>query len=1173
MLRFIIGRSGTGKTRQCLEEIAAAVRGNPQANCIYLVPEQASFYAEKGLLKYSPRGGVIQAQVLSFQRLAWRILQETGGGTAPVLDEVGKALILKHILDKNKKSFKTFAGVMKRPGFLEQLVRTLAEMKSYRVTPEMLTNCLQEEEESLNEELAEKLTEFVFIYQSFEAYIAKAYLDTDDNLQRLAANLHQASFLKNAQVWLDGFHGFTPQEFAVIRELLLNCAEVNITLCLAQEHLRVKLPETHLFFQPWETYQRLLEIAAEIQCPLAEVLVLPEPRCRRFQEKEALAFLEESFYRQLPPYQGETGALKLRTAVNCQEEVEAAAREILFLCREKGLRYQDIAVLLRDFANYENLISNIFRDYAIPFFLDMKKPVRHHPLPDLIQGVLEVVQGGWNYEPLFRCLKTDFFPVSRRETDLLENYCLAHGIKGRRWTDGRAWQLKKGQLFIEQKLLQRVNKAREKVIGILLPLQQTLQAAVTGREFSEAIFAFLESIAVAEKLAYWSKKAEEKGELEEARIHLQVWNKILELLDCVVEVLGKQEMSLQEFSQVITGGLETLELGLIPPGLDQVLVGAVDRSRSPDLKAVIILGVNEGIFPARVSESGLFSDEERILLQASQINLAPTTEKRLYAEQFLIYKALTTGSHYLTLSYALADSEGKALTPSSLIKRVRETFPGAEINLQPEQERAMEKVSFPYPTFSHLALALRQAVDSKPVHPLWWQVYNWYLSREEWSESLKKIVTGLFEQQEAVKLPPVLVKKLYGETLRGSISRLEKFRACPFSHFLSYGLKLQERAEYKVGAPDLGRFFHLGLEKFYGYLQINNLVWGKLTKEQMEEIVERIVDDLVPYLQNEVLLSTARYRYLTGKLKRILLRAVIVLGEHERRGTFRPLGMEVSFGENGKLPGLGFTLNDGTKIFLQGRIDRVDAARGEQGWYLRVIDYKSGMASLSLVEIYYGLKLQLLTYLDVVLTHTAQLLEEKVCTEGECGHSAFSSDREFSQEDIVKGVAEEEMSGNVFPGGVFYFPIKDPLIAAKGPLTEEEIEKRIFSELKMKGYLLQDTQVVKLMDEEITGHSDLLPVALTRGGEFYKNIQSVLPQEKFALLCRHVEKVLCTIGSEIMSGNITIEPYCYKGKVPCTYCPYTAVCRFDPTVPGHAYQVLKERAPEEIWQEIEQKEG
>lgn len=1198
MLRLIIGRSGAGKTRQCLAEIATKEQADARTNCIYLVPEQGSFHAEKSLLKYVQKGatasGTFRAQVLSFQRLAWRVLQETGGGLATPLDDLGKALLLKHIIEKNKAHFKVFARVMDRPGFLEQLVRTLSEMKIYQISPEQLASLCGETEEDMLVGLEGKLAEFTFIYQQFEAYITERYLDIDDNLELLTARLHKAVFLCKAEVWIDGFDGFTPQEYAVIRELMLHCPAVNITLCLAKEHLRQKLPETHVFFQPWDTYQHLRGLAAEIGCAVGETVLLPEPQERRFAGAGSghLALLEESFLGSVAPVAGPVEGIRLRAAANRRAEVEEAAAEILALCRDKGLRYQDIAVLLRDFTNYEDLLANVFRDYEIPYFLDMKKPVRHHPLPDLIQAVLEVVQGGWRYEPLFRALKTDLLGISRQETALLENYCLAHGLKGSRWTDGKPWEYRSGfrwdegkdeqrESILEEKLLRQVNRARTKVVAMLLPFQQALQAAQTGRAFSEALFVFLTRMEVAETLERWSNKAETEGELEEARLHLAVWQKILDLLDSLVGVLGEQEMTLAEFTQVVTGGLETLELGLIPPGLDQVLVGSVDRSRHPDLKAVLILGVNEGIFPARAVENGLFSDEEKLFFQERQIKMAPTTEKKLYAEQFLIYRALTAAKQYLTLSFAMADAEGKALAPSPLLKRIEELFPGVTVNFvsaeknsgdgnnsdgQSDLLMAEELVTCPRPTLSRLAVELRQAVAGQRIDPGWWEVYNWYLGKEEWAESLARIVQGLFYRLEEARLPYDLVKSLYGAAgiLRTSVSRLEKFQACPFAHFLTYGLKLRERAEFQAGAPDLGQFFHAGLEQFYYLLRERGLRWGELTKQEMKRLVDEIVEQLVPLLQNEVLLSTARSRYLVGKLKRILWRAVVVLGEHERQGTFRPVGMEIGFGEKGQLPGLTFTLADGTKILLRGRIDRVDAAQDERGTYLRVIDYKSGTASLSLPEIYYGLKLQLLTYLDVVLTHAASLLsggadstagQEQVAATGNVRSSGPAPGQSSAPETVL-------------PGGVLYFSLKDPLIAAKGPLTEEEIEKKILASLKMKGYLLQDERVVRLMDQNMQGRSLLLPVALTKDGDFYKNAQNILSREKFDVLCRQVEKQLCTIGDGIMAGKAAIHPSRCNGKIPCGYCAYAAVCRFDLSVPGYTFRLLPEKEPAELWEEM-----
>lgn len=1134
-LRFIIGRAGKGKTRQCLAEIAQKLQAKQEGPLILLVPEQATFHMEKTLLEYCGLEGTMQAQVLSFKRLAWRVLQETGGGSDPVITETGKALILRRLLEKNRPNIRAFARVIESPGFLRNLMEVIGEFKLYNIPVDKLAECLGKLEDG---DLYGKIADLILIYQEYEAYLANRYLDTEDFLHKLAQKLPLSAFLTKAEVWLDGFNGFTPQEYEVIRQLLFKVPQVHITLCLDLTQEAGEREETHLLYPVWETYRKLQKISREAGCPSQDVLVV-DGECHRFSGRKELAFLEESFFQDNPVYQGTSSGLKVVAAANRRAELEGVAREILTLCRDRGYQFQDMAVLFRDYSPYERLLPTVFADYKIPYFLDKKRPLSHHPLLDLLQGALEVLEYGWNYEPLFRYLKTDLVSLSRQEVDLLENYCLAHGIRGSRWIDGKPWryvrrytlQEEAGEVSgAEEKTLRRINRAREKAVSALFRLEQKTKTTDNVRAYALGVYELLEDLGVPEKMQYWSSKAEREGKLEEAQIHHQIWLKTVELLEQLAEVLGSQEMNLGEFSRLVKSGLESIELGLIPPGLDQVLVGTVDRSRNPNMKAVFILGVNEGVFPAGAAEEGLFSDAQRKALAALEIELAPTSEKRLFSEQFLVYQALTRASDFLYVSYPLADEEGRALKPSYLPGYLMKVFPEG---LTAEEEDEKDLLAHPLPVLGLLASRLRQAAEGIPVSPLWWEVYNWYLKGEEWQRPLKLIMAGLFEKYQAETLPPRLVKKLYGSRLLVSVSKLEKFRACPFSYFLNYGLKLKEREEYKLKPPDLGQFLHAALENIYAVLQQKGLNLCDLNQKQLAEVVEEIVEGLVPQLQNELLLSTSRYRYLTRKLKRTVLRAASVLREHEVRGTFRPVGLEISFGEKGKLPGLQFKLNNGSVIVLQGRIDRVDSAQGQKGFYLRVIDYKSGNPGLSLWEIYYGLKLQLLAYLDVVLTH-------------------------------IPG----QISKEALPGGVLYFKIRDPLISNDGPLAPEELEKKILQNLKMNGYVLKDTEAVSLMDKEIDGYSALVPVALKKDGQFYQNSENLLTLEEFEKLKNHLEKVVTEIGEEILSGCVAVHPYYYKGKSPCRYCVYKPVCRFDTAIPGQTYRNLPEREAGEVWYEI-----
>ncbi|MCR4441671.1 MAG: helicase-exonuclease AddAB subunit AddB [Peptococcaceae bacterium] len=1151
-LRFIIGRAGSGKTRQCLAEIKQHQQQKPEKPLVYLVPEQATFHMEKNLLEFCGLDGTMQVHVLSFQRLAWRVLQETGGGIYPVLDKVGKALILRRILEKNRKQMKAFARVMDTPGFLEKLAEVMAEFKAYNTTPGKFVSCLESLAGPKEDALRGRLEDLVLVYSEYEDYLANKYLDTEDLLRKLARKVPLSVFLDGAGIWLDGFHGFTPQEYKVIREILLKTSGVSITLCLDREHLNKSLTETDTFYPPWETWRKLVEISRETGCR-EEYLFLDYGMAHRFSRREELAHLEKSFFEAVAPFAGEAAGLKLTAAANRRAELEGTAQRILNLCREKGLRFQDIAVLFRDISPYESLLPAVFNDYGIPYFLDKKRPLRHHPLLDLLEGALEVVESGWNHEPLFRCLKTDLLPVSRREVDLLENYCLSHGIRGSRWTDGKPWgymrrctleeeyrQEEAGTASEEETELKRINRAREKAIPALGRLEAGLRKARTARDFAVSIYNLLEELAAACKLQYWSRKAEEEGELEEAQLHSQVWQKVMELLEQFVQVLGEQEINVREFSRVLKSGLESIELGLIPPRLDQVLVGTLDRSRNPDLKAVFVLGANEGVLPKRISEEGFFSDDEKEILGKMRVELAPTSEKRLFAEQFLVYLALTRASDFLQVSFPASDEEGRALSPSFLFEHLGRIFPSArESNGWPGgqakevTDMALDCLVNPRPVMGCLGANLRRAADGEPVEPLWWDVYNWFLNEKEWQKPLALVVNGLSQANREERLPLPLVRRLYGSSLLTSISRLERFKACPFSYFLNYGLKLKEREEYKLKALDLGRFFHAAIERAYRRLEGEGLDLAGLDEHRLSGLVESTVDEIVPQLQNELLLSTSRYRFLTRKFRRTVTRALRVLREHELRGTFRPVGLEMSFGPEGRLPGLRLKLASGGTIVLQGRIDRVDAARGENGYYLRVIDYKSGNPTLSLMEIFYGLKIQLVAYLDVVMTHARELIGEEA-----------------------------------LPAGVFYFTIQDPIVAGDKPLERGEIESRILKELRMKGYLLKDPQAIMLMDSSINGRSELIPAAMKKNGELYKDSGCLLTRDEFSSLRLHVENLLTEIGEEIMAGEISIQPYRYKGSSPCAYCSYQAVCRFDPAVAGETYRVLPVREPGEIWREL-----
>ncbi|ABZ85506.1 ATP-dependent nuclease subunit b [Heliomicrobium modesticaldum Ice1] len=1209
-LRFILGRAGTGKSRACLDEIAQELKGSPQGPpLLFLVPEQATFQTERALATMPGLGGTIRAQVFSFRRLAYRVLQEVGGSARIPIGDLGKRMILRNLLEKHKDELRLFHRSAGQPGFADALAGALSELKLYNIDATSLDRCQTEVIERQGAGLlADKLHDLALLYGALKTFLEGKYTDPDDYLHLLAQRIPGSVMLRDAEVWVDGFAGFTPQELSVLAALMSACRRVNVALCLDPTELDEPCDLDDPFFRTRETQAKLLQLAFDRGIVIEKALHLvpaPGQSAPRFQHPE-LQHLESFYFRRpAPPWLGGTQSLFVCAAANRRSEVEGAAREIIRLCRDQGYRWRDVAVLLRDLESYYDSIESVFSDFGIPLFIDSKRPAPHHPLVELIRSALEAVLRDWAYEPVFRYLKTDLVPLSRGETDRLENYVLAHGIRGRRWRDREPWLFRRRLTlgedalseFSDQELaeLAEINGARDRARAALASFHKAVVGAKAVRPITAALYQLLVDLKAPEQISCWIAEAEAAGRIEEAHAHRQVWAAVIDLFDQIVESLGETPLDLATYAVVMEAGLDSLKLSLIPPELDQVFVGSLDRSRCPGIRAAFVLGVSEGVLPARPKDDGIFDDKERERIYAlTGLELAPGSRRRLFDEEYHIYVALTRASERCYLSYPLADAEGRAQLPSSVIARVRELFPQVTERtwlLEPgslptgaglsgsafagaataetaamaqtalaarttkeaamsavERELAEEYIVHPARSLSYLIPSLREALARRPVPLVWWAVYSWLAERPAWRELLARVLSGLWHKNREQDLPKPVSRRLFGDPLRASVSRIERFLACPFSHFISHGLRLKERRIFRLAAPDLGEFFHAALKQFGERLRRDRLDWGALPREELFRLTGEVVSDLAPQLQNEILLSTARHRYLTGRLQQTLSRAVIVLGEHARRGQFRPLALEVGFGPEELLPPVQVPLTGGRWMDLVGRIDRIDGFFvGDASW-LRVIDYKSNRANLKLADIAHGLKLQLLAYLDVALRHGNRLLQG--CALGEDRPSSLSA------------------ATACHPGGMLYFGICDPLLSTGGPLTRDEAERAILKEAKMCGHVLADPAVVAAMDGQTRqGYSPLIPVGLKKEGGFY-SASSVLTMEQFALLRQYLQSIVARVGEAILDGLVSIRPHRRDDRLACSFCPYKSVCQFDLLLQDNDYRLLIDDPPEKIWEKI-----
>ncbi|PLS18794.1 helicase-exonuclease AddAB subunit AddB [Bacillus sp. M6-12] len=1154
-LQFLLGKSGTGKTTVILDEIREKLFENPEGNpIIYIVPEQMTFLSEHKLLATPGLSGMIRSQVLSFTRLAWKVLQEVGGMNRIHLDSTGVSMLIRKIMNEKKGDLKLFARSSEKQGFLAQMEEMLTEFKRYCVKPEEIRTFLTQNES--DGALGDKLHDLEIIYQAFEDELAGKYLDSEDYFRLLVEKIPHSSFISSAEVYIDGFYSLTPQELLIVEELLKHCKSVKVALTLDKPFRHMPPDSLHLFRQTGHTYYSIFNAALSLGVEVGEDIVLDRPL--RFTEAPSLVHLEENFnVRPLLEFEGKT-EVSVSQAVNRRAEVEGTARAVLNLVRDQNIRFQDIAILLRNGEAYHDIIQTIFRDYKIPHYIDSKRTMLNHPLIELIRSVLEILVTNWRYEPVFRAIKTELlFPISRSSgkmrvaVDRMENYVLSRGLKGSQWTSKDRWTYKRirgiefedrVQTDREKEIENELNELKNLFTEPIIRLSKRLKRSVNGRAFCEALYVFLEELHIPEKLEKMKLEAEDSGDLLLAREHEQAWDSVCGLLDQFVEILGEEALTIQQFTSVLDAGMETMKFSLIPPAIDQVIVANIDLSRLDDVKAVFVIGLTEGVLPAKLSADGIFSDSDREYLDSRGMEVAPSSKTKLLDEEFTAYKAFMTGSQTLCLSFPLADEEGKSLLASSYIKRVKEVLPnvqeGTYLN-DPSDLSPEEQTSFAANhdvALSYLTAQLQLKKRNYPIHPLWWDVYNAYIKNPAVSGMAQRVLSSLFYQNTAKKLKHDTSKKLYGENILASVSRMEMFNSCAFAHFAAHGLKLRERKIFRLDAPDIGDMFHAALKVIAEHLNANSIQWSSLTKEQCVQLAKGAVDTLAPKLQNQILLSTNRHHYLKRKLENVIARASLVLSEHARLSGFAPIGLELGFGMDGKLPPLSFQLKDGTKMELIGRIDRVDKAEEQDGTYLRVVDYKSSEKELNLSEVYYGLSLQMLTYLDIIITHSQSLIGKEA-----------------------------------FPAGVLYFHVHNPVVKSNGMLGLDQIEEAIFKDFKMNGLILGEPKVVQMMDTSLdpgqAGSSDIIPAGFKKDGTMKSN-SKIASKEEFVSLKQHVRQLYNDAGNSIVDGIVDIAPYKLKDKIPCTFCSFKSVCQFDQSLEDNQFRNLTSKKQSDIMELI-----
>lgn len=1125
-LRILAGAAGTGKTKYCMEEIirAQAIHKGRQ---LYVVPEQFTSQSERDLTAMTERRGILTAEVLSFGRLAYQILSKSGGSSRVLLGETGKQMALVKVLLSLREEMTYFRHMMDKQGFAQQLGLTVTEFFRYGVTPELLAQMAEDEELSLP--ARGKLHDLSHIFQTYQDFLRRDYLSGDETLTLLSRILEQTQPWADTEVWLDGFYGFTPQEYRVIAQLLRLAKRVTITLPLPERVYYVPFPPPHAaFYEPWRTKENLLSLAEKTHT----VLECPVFFRQNFRAKtESLRFLEENYFfvsgRKSMNHEG----IHLCACPTRSEEIQYAAAQINRLVREKGMRYREIAIVTNAMELYESSLRGILPEYGIPCFIDTRRDISAHPLLALLRGLLDVLVYDFGYEGMFSYLKSGLTGITQEETDLLENYVLAYGIKSYKWRKARwEWGFAPG----EEEDCDAMNQLKERVLAPFSHFSQFQRGKnYPLKEFAQSLRLMLEELPVRERLSFWAEQEREKGNPQRSEEHRQILQIFLQVLEKAVEILGEESISLEDFSKILLAGLEQSTLGMIPPSADTLVAGDLERSRLPEIRVLFVLGVNEGILPSPAAPQGIFTEAERESLAQKGMELAPDGKRRLFEEQFLIYRGLTQPSEALYLTYACGDTEGNSLFPSSLVDRLRRMYP--DLPAEQPDTFAMENLS-PAVCFHGLG---EQLVKQEGMSPLWQDIYSYFCETPQWKERKNLLLEGFTTDIRQEKLSPKVTKSLFGKNILSSVSKLERFAACPFSYFAEYGLKAEERKLYQLRTPDLGILFHSVLETFSAGLADEGISWQSLTKEDTQRRISTAVEQAAPLLGSEILLDSAANRYLIRRLKRISFRAAWTLAQHIQSGLFVPTAYELGFGQKEILPPIVISMADGSRLILRGKIDRVDLLDADGKRYVKIIDYKSGSKTFHFQDIYYGLQMQLLIYLDAYL---------------------------------------KTQEGNGFayrPGGVFYFRVTDPTLAVTTEMTAEEIQKQLYEKMQMSGLVLNQEEVIRAMDLSLfdaktgapmAGASSIIPLKYNKGGT-PSAASYVAEEQDYYLLMDFVIQQAAKIGEQMKKGVITPSPYRKKEQTPCVYCKYASLCRYDYKDRPY-YRDLKKMDTAAFWEEL-----
>ena len=1136
-LHFVLGNSGGGKTHYLYETLIRLSSEFAARKYIIIVPDQFTMETQRDLVDLHPGHSIGNIDILSFSRLAYRIFEEMGKSERVVLDDTAKNLMIRRIVEKVSPDLEILKGNLRRMGYIDELKSFISELMVYGVTPDDLVR-MADETTSVNLRL--KLSDIEVIYQEFMDLIGDENITQEGVLAEAGILAADSHILDGCCIAFDGFTGFTPVQLQFIEKLMRRASDVYVTATIDENTDPFRVPgKENLFYMSTRMITQMCQIAESVGMETDAPVYMTGGSMYRYVNAPALYHLEQNIFRGAAGRaQITNNEITIASLQNPKDEMVYVARQIRDLMR-LGYKPGDFAVVSGDAVMYENYARTVFKEYGIQVFLDQTHNLVFHPFVDAIRAIMQIVAEDFSYRSVFGYLRSGYSSLEVNDIDILENYIIATGIRGySKWS--AKWN--RHPYKLDDDTLSHINDIRTLFMSELGNVYEVLSdKESTASDMTAALYNFILERGMGESLLSRESEFEMDGDLVRSKEYSQIYRIVLQIFEKFNEILGDEIVSIDEYRELMEAGFTSASLGVVPMRSDAVVVGDIERTRLNHIKVLFFVGVNDGIIPGAGSEGGILSEQERELLLDRGESIAYGARDNALLQNFYLYLNLTKPQERLYLTYARTSSDGSAIRKSFLIDSVSRLFDGLGIvNIPAYDDETLSdlgSIYTPESTFGPFITELRCFADRDNAlaapDDTFKNMLGWYASNDEYSFDVGRLLDSAFTHNSDKRISKEAAAGIYGESLRGSISRLEKYAQCPYSYFMQYGLQLGEREKFSFESRDLGNIYHTAIDILTTEIDKRHKSIRTISDAELMELTDIAMDAAINESDNDALFDSNRSSYMAEKIRRVFARTVNTVAYQMRAGGYDIVAHERKFLRT-------YDLGDGLgSMELTGKIDRIDEATVELGnrqqIMVRIVDYKSSEKDLELSKFYYGLSLQLIMYMNAA----------------------------------VKESSRRHKGMDIIPGGMLYYGMTDKAVDAELDISDEKLEQEILKKHKMKGYINRDNNNLRAMDTAASdgGLSDVVPFGFKKDGDF-NSASRVLSTDEINMLQDYADRISVKMGRDIASGCINISPYEDTNSNGCKYCSFKSNCGFDKAVPGYRYRRVDKLTNEDVFRNI-----